>query len=153
MNTFAVAKQPNYRRLGALRLVQDSPPEVTGISSAARAEVLEPVSAEEWERFFGGDVLSLVSETLTHICGDSCFKYSGDAMKMICRHGFYYIIMLETGGKDEDHWKKRRRGKPLRNALFVVKATYHGMQGRTLLVQEHPLRVHQQLRGSGGHAL
>jgi len=52
-------------------------------------------------------------------------------MEHICRHGFYYIIALAD-------WRRRRRGKALRNALFVIKQTSHGMQGRVLVFQEHP---------------
>ena len=71
------------------------------------------------------------------ICGESCFKYSADFLKFICRHGFYHITMLQAGNRTEGHWKQRRRGKPLRNTLFV-KETDHGMQGRLLHIQEHP---------------
>ena len=35
-------------------------------------------------------------------------------------------------------WRRRRRGKALRNALFVVTAKEFGMQGRILHVQQHP---------------
>ena len=63
---------------------------------------------------------------------------SGAKMEHICRHGFYYVIILETGDANEEHWKQRRRGKPLRNVMFVVKETGHGMQGRILHFQEHP---------------
>ena len=138
INTFAVARQPGYRRLGRLQqpLVQKEGHDVS--ESTACPATLEALSADDWERLFGEDVLGLVSEALYHICGDSCFKYSGDSLKMICRHGFYYVIILETGDATEEHWRKRRRGKPLRNALFVVKATDHGMQGRILHFQEHP---------------
>ena len=66
-----------------------------------------------------------------HICGDSCYKYTGAKMEHICRHGFYYIVSLAD-------WRRRRRGKSLRNALFVVRQTIHGMQGRVLSFQEHP---------------
>ena len=100
--------------------------------------MLSPLPTEDWERLFAADILGLASEVLTHICGESCFKYSADSLKLICRHGFYYIAMLETGNATEGHWKQRRRGKPLRNALFVVRETDHGMQGRILHFQEHP---------------
>ena len=68
-----------------------------------------------------------------HICGDSCFKYSGTKVEHICRHGYYYIISLANG-----NWKRRRRGKQLRNALFVVRQSKYGMQGRVMVFQEHP---------------
>ena len=52
-------------------------------------------------------------------------------MTQICRHGFYHVVKIGD-------WYRRRRGKPLRNALFVVKQEKFGMQGRLLLWQEHP---------------
>ena len=47
-----------------------------------------------WRKMFSADVHELVQEVLIHICGDSCFKYSGKNVERICRHGFYYIIVL-----------------------------------------------------------
>ena len=52
-------------------------------------------------------------------------------------------MQLDLGGSEdaeggEPKWTKRRRGKALRNAIFAVKATRHGMQGRLLHFQEHP---------------
>jgi hypothetical protein len=90
-----------------------------------------------WQRLFGNDVRRLAAEILVHICGDSCFKYSGSKVTQICRHGYFYIISIvdEAIGLD---WKERRRGKALRNILFVIKEEEHGMQGRVLLFQEHP---------------
>ena len=76
-----------------------------------------------------------------HICGDSCYKYSGAKMEHICRHGFYYIIALAD-------WRRRRRGKALRNALFVIKQTSHGMQGRVLVFQEHPFECQSNYAGT-----
>ena len=60
-------------------------------------------SADVWEQLFGEDVRNLASEILLHICGDSCYKYSGAKMEHICHHGFYYIIALAE-------WRRRRRG-------------------------------------------
>ena len=52
-------------------------------------------------------------------------------MQQICRHGFYYVVEFAE-------WKRRRRGKPLRNTFAVVEQTKYGMQGRLSLIQEHP---------------
>ena len=87
------------------------------------------LSSDEWEKLFATDVRHLATEILTHICGESCYKYSGSKVEHICRHGFYHIIALED-------YKRRRRGKPLRNALFVVKQCKFGMQGRILQFQD-----------------
>ena len=91
----------------------------------------QPFSAGVWERLFAEDVRGLAAEVLLHICGDSCYKYTGAKMEHICRHGFYYIVSLAD-------WRRRRRGKPLRNALFVIKQCKYGMQGRLMMFQEHP---------------
>ena len=98
-------------------------------------------TAAVWERLFAEDVRALAAEILVHICGDSCFKYSGAKVERICRHGFYYIISLAD-------WRRRRRGKALRNAFFVVKQKTFGMQGRLLLFQEHPFECPSNYAGS-----
>eukprot|EP00974_Lingulodinium_polyedra_P096606 9365518-Lingulodinium_polyedra.AAC.1 len=67
---------------------------------------------------------------MVHVCGDSCYKYAVATSK-ICRHGFYYVVVLAD-------WRRRRRGKPLRNVLFIVRETKFGMQGRLLGFQQHP---------------
>ena len=85
----------------------------------------------------------LVGEILVHVCGDSCYKYSGSKVERICRHGFYHIIAFV----DAD-WRCRRQGKPLRNVLFVVKQNKYGMQGRLLLYQEHPFECQTNYAGS-----
>ena len=115
-------------------------------TARTRRQLLAPCAGPEpppattagvWQRLFGNDVRRLAAEILVHICGDSCFKYSGSKVTQICRHGYFYIISIvdEAIGLD---WKERRRGKALRNILFVIKEEEHGMQGRVLLFQEHP---------------
>ena len=66
------------------------------------------------------DVRRLAAEVLLHVCGESCFKYTGAKCEHICRHGFYYIIALASDSTGYT-FRRRRRGKTLRNALFVVK--------------------------------
>ena len=44
----------------------------------------------------------------------------------------------------------RRRGKPLRNAMFIVKRTEYGTQGRVLLPQEHPFECQTNYGGLAG---
>ena len=131
INTFAVARFPSYRRVGCLKRSMGAEADVSPDAPA----LLSPMPADDWERLFLDDVLTLVNETLTHMCGNSCFKYSTDTVKQICRHGYYYIIMLESGDAEEAHWNKRRRGKPLRSMLSIVKETDDGIQGRALHIQ------------------
>ena len=50
--------------------------------------------ASEWQQVFAEDVRGLASEILVHICGDSCYKYSGTKVDRICRHGYYSLCNL-----------------------------------------------------------
>ena len=109
-----------------------SPDTERGVAKSDSNEPTDALSANAWEVLLREDVRELAAEILLHICGDSCFKYSGAKVEHICRHGFYHIISLGTD------WRRRRRGKPLRNALFVIKQSKFGMQGRVMLFQEHP---------------
>ena len=122
LSHFPVAHCPGYRRLGHL------PADPKSSSDGPHATSLP---SDEWERLFAEDVERLVSQVLIHICGESCYKYTKAKCTHICRHGFYYVVHLAG-------WQRRRKGKYLRNALFVVKQTKHGMQGRILGFQEHP---------------
>ena len=79
LSAFAVSKYPKYREIGVLR---QEPQEGDTMSSTI------------WQQLFSTDVRELVQEVLTHICGESCFKYSGKKVERICRHGFYYIMEL-----------------------------------------------------------
>ena len=67
------------------------------------------LDADTWEFKFGQDMRRLAIEIMIHVCGDSCFKYSDSNTTQICRHGFYYVVVLED-------WRRRRRGKYIRNA-------------------------------------
>ena len=84
----------------------------------------------------------MAQEILVHICGESCYKYSGPRVEHICRHGFYYIVSLAD-------FRRRRRGKPLRNGLFVIKQSKFGMEGRVMLFQEHPFECQSNYAGIG----
>ena len=101
-----------------------------------------------WENFFATDVRNLAQEIFVHICGDSCHKYSDAKKVQICRHGFYYIVNLGTWEQRGEGIAFRRRGKALRNSVFIVKNTKHGMQGRLCLLQEHPFEVQTNYAGA-----
>ena len=98
--------------------------------------------------FFAEDVRSLASEIFVHICGDSCHKYSGKKVQQICRHGFYYIVNLGDWSRRKEGISFRRRGKALRDMIFVVKSTKHEMQGRLLMFQEQPFEVQTNYAGA-----
>ncbi|CAK0887182.1 unnamed protein product [Prorocentrum cordatum] len=121
IGAFAVGKCPAHRRRG---LVQQD----TGAGEPAARGVVPTVCSDAPA---AQDVRELAKETMTHVCGESCYKYSGNKTTKICRHGFYYIVTLAD-------WRRRRRGKPLRNAMFAVRSSTHGMQGRLLHFQLHP---------------
>ena len=54
----------------------------------------------------------------------------------ICRHGFYHVVILSD--YDGNTVKRRRRGKPLRSCIAIVRETAYGMAGRILTFQDHP---------------
>jgi hypothetical protein len=134
LNAFAVSKYPKYRQIGVLR---EEPEEGDAMTSST------------WRKLFSTDVRELVQEVLIHICGESCFKYSGRKVERICRHGFYYIMELvaDDAKTSQQGYRCRRRGKPLRNVLFVVKENTHGLQGRLLGFQEHPFECQSNYGG------
>ena len=130
LNAFSVSRCPSYRRVGTMRLAAADPVGCLADEESA-AVTVTGLSSADWEKLFGEDVRRLATEILLHICNESCYKYTGANKDQICRHGFYYIVTLGD-------WRRRRRGKALRNALFVVKQSKYGMQGRVLHFQEHP---------------
>ena len=67
---------------------------------------------------------------------------------MICHHGFYHIVNLGEWERRKEGTSFRRRGKALRNMIFVVKSTKHGMQGRLLMFQEQPFEVQTNYAGA-----
>ena len=88
---FAVSRLPKYRRLGSLSirpLPSECRDEEVDGQTADVSAALGP-DADEWERAFADDVRSLGKEVLLHICGESCYKYSGSKVEQICRHGFF----------------------------------------------------------------
>jgi hypothetical protein len=129
LNELSVAKRPSYRHRGPLRQQQ------------FRLE--EELSAEEWEEHFYKDLYSLIPPLLKHICTDSCYKYSDSSKKAwkICRHGFYYMVVLT------EDCKCRRKGKSLRNILLVIKQNSFGMQGRIMPFQQTPFEVQSNYGG------
>lgn len=148
IDSFAVAQFPKFRRFDTLHAADATVAE----GDADPSLLPKSPEAQEWEKRFSDDIRALVSEILIHICGESCFKYSGTNVEKICRHGFYYVISLATGKLGEENekdWQRRRRGKPLRNVMFVVKETEHGMQGRVLHFQEHPFEGQTNYAGLG----
>ena len=106
---------------------------LTTVLAQRRAKKVEAfvggLDADTWEFKFGQDMRRLAIEILIHVCGDSCFKYSGSNTTQIRRHGFYYVVVLED-------WRRRRRGKYIRNARAY------------LALPPAPLRVPIELRCS-----
>lgn len=154
---FAVGQCPAYRRHGALKREQATPDgqsrrHAAGASGdageATGATPTEDDAASRWESSFAQDVRGLAAEIFVHICGESCHKYSGKKVQQICRHGFYYIVNLGDWERRSDGISFRRRGKALRNSIFVVKQTKHGMQGRLLQFQEQPYEVQTNYSGA-----
>ena len=128
INELPVAQRPSYRRRGPLR---------------QQPRLEDELNADEWEERFYKDLYSLLPALLKHICTDSCYKYSDTSKKTwkICRHGFYYMVVLT------EDCKCRRKGKPLRNVLLVIKQDSFGMQGRILPFQQTPFEVQSNYGG------
>ena len=109
LNSFAVSQLPEYRRFGTLSSCEQSPHEgnaqsagtlpsteianglssgvtaTSGMGSSTRSHAMD---AAAWEHAIAEDVRELASGILVHICGESCYKYSGAKVQKICRHGF-----------------------------------------------------------------
>ena len=140
LSEFAVGQYPAYRRRGPLKPSSELARSRT--TPCADCEKANPdEDASRWESAFAKDVRELAQEIYVHICGESCHKYSGQKVEQICRHGFYYIVNLGEWARRKEGISFRRRGKRLRDGIFVVKSTAHGMQGRLLMIQEHPFEV------------
>ena len=138
LDEFAVSKFPSYRRHSVLRWPCQEDAE--RFHRSDEHELLDAMSAGVWEKLFAQDVKELAREILVHICGESCYKYSGPKVQQICRHGYYYIVSLAD-------YHRRRRGKPLRNSLFVIRQNKFGMEGRVMLFQEHPFECQSNYLG------
>ena len=153
ISDFAVGQCPGYRRHGPLKKQDPVPPDGQSAGSVVGPQTslfAEARSAEEWQDLFGKDVRSLASEIFVHICGESCHKYSGPSkVQHICRHGYYYIVVLGDWADRKNGIGFRRRGKPLRHQIFIVQCTTNGMQGRLLHIQEHPFEVQTNYTGAG----
>ena len=132
LNEFAASACPSFRRLGTITPGSADAATEQDNGVASNAPKIQGLDANAWEVHFGEDVRKLASEILIHICGDSCYKYSGSKVEQICRHGFYYVVMVADGKG------LRRRGKALRSGLFIMRENKFGMQGRMLPFQEHP---------------
>jgi len=130
ISEFAVGQCPKYRRHDSLKKTidphgksrrdegaptegGDSVGDVEGLGSNPDGE------QSRWQSCFAQDVRELAAEIFVHICGESCHKYSGKRMQQICRHGFYYICNLGDWDRRADGISFRRRGKALRNSVFV----------------------------------
>ena len=82
LDKFAVSKCPSYRRIRVLQknlltgsFDEDESPPVTDSAT--------------WEKLFSEDVFQLAREISAHICGESCFKYSGTKSST-------YVVMVFT---------------------------------------------------------
>jgi hypothetical protein len=92
LDEFAVSKFPSYRRHGVLQPTDNERvddallmgcPDSDASHNGADHSASHPMSADVWEKLFADDVLQLAQEILVHICGDSCYKYSGARMQHI----------------------------------------------------------------------
>ena len=59
-----ISSLPGYRRTGALS------------EASGQLQVVQTLSASEWQRFFSNDAWNLVMRCILHSCGQPCWKYS-----------------------------------------------------------------------------
>jgi hypothetical protein len=78
LGEFAVSRCPSYRRVRVLQ-------QHLLTSSSDEVGACEAMDSATWEKMFSEDVLKLAQEILVHVCGESCFKYSGSKVQQICR--------------------------------------------------------------------
>ena len=77
LGEFAVSQCPSYRRLRVLK-------QHLLTSSSDEGGDPEVMDSATWKDLFFEDALKLAREILVHICGESCFKYSGAKVQHIC---------------------------------------------------------------------
>ena len=107
------------------------------LGAGAVEELRAALPSEAFLREACADARDLVIGCAVHVCSPSCWKYhSGGKKSQICRHNFYYVVMLVT--ESGTSVKRRRQGKPLRGCLAICRDTRYGMAGRILTFQVHP---------------
>ena len=82
------------------------------------------------------DARELVIGCAIHVCSPSGWKYHSRGKAHICRHHFYHVVTLVDENYQEV--RRRRRGKPLRGCLAIIRDTNFGMVGRIVTFQDHP---------------
>ena len=96
----------------------------------------EALPPEDFVRQMCSDARDLVIGCAVHVCSSSCYKYHGQGKNHICRHNFYHIVSFATA--DYIEVRRRRKGKPLRACLAIIREHKWGMSGRILTYQTHP---------------
>lgn len=135
LNAVAVSKHFKYRQIGVLR---EEPEENDAISSST------------WRKLFSADVRELVQEVLIHICGESCFRYSGKKWS-VCADMFFIISssLLQM-------MRKRRKKDivgggvaSLCETCFRDKQKHARFTGPPFRLPRTPIRMSKQLRWRG----
>ena len=101
----------------------------------------EAVPSEEFVRDLCRDARDLVIGCAIHLCSPSCYKYHSKGTSHICRHQFYHVVNFATWDDNPENQKEarfRRRGKPLRACVAIIRETTYGMAGRLFTYQLHP---------------
>ena len=135
ISEWASGKFPTYRlgeRTRVEGLSRDHSPPAASIEGSVR----EAVPSEDFLREMCHDARDLVIGCAVHLCSPSCFKYHSKGKSQICRHNFYHVVSFVT--EDYTEIRRRRKGKPLRACLAIVRETQYGMAGRILTFQMHP---------------
>ena len=130
ISEWASGKFPSYR------VGERDRAEATRSNAEALVKLREAIPAEDFVREMCRDARDLVIGCAVHLCSPSCFKYHSTGKSQICRHNFYHVVSFAT--EDYVEVRRRRKGKPLRACLAIVRETQYGMAGRILTFQMHP---------------
>lgn len=135
ISDWASGKFPAYR-LGERTRVEGLSQERSPSEANADAVLREALPSADFVREMCHDARDLVIGCAVHLCSPSCFKYHSKRKSQICRHNFYHVVSFVT--EDYTEVRRRRKGKPLRACLAIVRETQYGMAGRILTFQMHP---------------
>ena len=135
ISDWASGKFPWYR-LGERTRAEGLSGGSASSDGTAEAELREAVPPEDFVRKMCHDARELVIGCAVHLCSPSCYKYHSSGKHHICRHNYYHVVSFAT--EDYKEVTRRRKGKPLRACLAIVRETQYGMAGRILTFQMHP---------------
>ena len=117
---WASGQLPAYR-LGDRTRLEGLPRGRSHSEASVDAALREALLSEDFVREMCHDARDLVIGCAVHLCSPSCFKYHSKGKTQICRHNWYHVVSFAT--EDCTEVRRRRKGKPLRACLAIVRET------------------------------